>query len=98
MLLHSLGINAITTTAGATSFDPAWSHYFRGREVCIILDNDSAGCEGSEIIARAIRQIAGSVRTIRLPDHGAFERVTDVTDFVKAGGDMFKLLNIKRRT
>lgn len=97
MLLHSLGVNAVTTTAGATSFDEAWSHYFRHKDVSLMLDNDSAGSEGAEIISRAIKQVTSNLRIIKLPTEYAFDKVKDVTDYVKAGGDVFKLLNLKRR-
>lgn len=95
LLLHSIGINAITSTAGAKSWVSEWSRLFTGIDVYIIFDSDTTGRESSEVIANSIIHFASSVRNINL--NGQSGKKVDVTDFIKGNGDIFKLLNFERR-
>lgn len=81
----SHGFNAITQTSGANSWDAArFNRFFKGRKVIIAYDNDEPGAKGSEKVAKALLDDAGSVWVIQWP---AFMGVgDDVADwFTKHG-------------
>lgn len=96
LALHSLGINAVTSTAGAGTFLSEWGWLFRERNVKILYDSDNAGNEGGNMVASILREYARKVEIIRFPDFPDKKKV-DVTDFLRANGNIFKLLKIERK-
>jgi DNA primase len=101
LLLHSIGINAITNTAGSGTWESEWNSYFRDKRVKIIYDSDNAGISGSKKVADALDSIASSVEIIRFPERiggvPVSGRKIDVTDFIRAGCDIYKLLRIEKK-
>jgi DNA primase len=101
LLLLSLGINACTSTAGAGTWESEWNSLFKDKRIRIIYDSDNAGIVGSQKVATALQSIAFSVEIIQFPERISgvprSGRKVDVTDFVRAGGDIFKLLKEERR-
>lgn len=78
------GFPAITSTAGAGHFNPAWRPLFMGKTVVIVGDNDQAGKDGALSIARHLVDVAASIRIVRWP--AIVENKEDTTDwFVKNG-------------
>jgi DNA primase len=93
LLLQSIGINAITNTAGARTWYIEWNKYFKDKNVTIIYDSDIAGIEGAGNVARCIGSVAENVSIIRFPKEIINNRKKlDVTDYVKLGGDIKKLI------
>ena len=81
--LAGLGLVATCNAGGANSWPPGLSEYFRGRDVCILPDNDDAGRSHAERVAVALHGIARSIRTVLLPD---LPQGGDVSDWLDAGG------------
>lgn len=92
LLLHSMGINAITSTSGCHSWNDNWQHFFLGKNVKIVYDNDPPGLEGSEKVYNSLKKYS-SVERIILPQFDG----KDITDFILNGNDIYKLLNINKR-
>lgn len=95
LVLHSNQINGITSTAGANSWQPEWNELFKDKYVKIVMDNDKAGIEASKKIAFELSSFAIQIQVVTLPS--VKEGKTDVTDFVKYGGDIHKILMEKKR-
>ena len=100
MALQSLGINAITPTSGAgkNKWDEAWNHLFVDKDVKIIYDSDEAGRDGNLDVQSNLVKYAKSVEIINFPDYSIpKDGKMDITDFIKSGGDVFRLLKIQRK-
>ena len=93
ILARQLGINGVTTTTGASSWNKSWNKWFKGRDVIIVPDMDKAGLNGCELRAKALSEIAKSVGIIKLPvDKGH----KDFTDYiVKEGHTLEDFTNLK---
>jgi putative DNA primase/helicase len=59
------------------------SHWFTGRDVVILPDNDPVGRVHGQDVARKLSGIAGRIRVLDLP--GLLEK-GDVSDWIAAGG------------
>ncbi|HTV44844.1 MAG TPA: AAA family ATPase [Stellaceae bacterium] len=81
--LGDRGLVATTNHGGAGKWRPEISRWLTGRHVVILPDNDSAGREHAQDVARKLTGIAASVRIIELPD---LPQKGDVTDWLAAGG------------
>lgn len=92
LLLHSMGINAITSTSGCRSWDNNWLHFFLGKTIKIVYDNDPPGLESSEKIYNSLKKYADVERIILPPFNGK-----DISDYVLDGNDIYKLLKINKR-
>jgi DNA primase len=95
LVLHSLQINGITSTAGADSWQESWNELFQDKYVKIVMDLDQAGFDGAEKIAFNLNGIAKSIQIINLPS--VKQGKTDITDAVRAGVDLHKVLMEKKR-
>jgi 5S rRNA maturation endonuclease (ribonuclease M5) len=80
--LTELGFIATTNVSGATKWHSEYSEVLRGRHVVIIPDNDSAGQQHGESVARALTGIAASVKIVELPN---LPPKGDVSDYLEAG-------------
>jgi DNA primase len=88
LILESNSILAITATSGAGTFNEEWIDEINNlpSEIFLCYDNDKAGMDGVEKIARAIPQ----AHIIRIPTEGG---IKDITDFItKKGIENFKKL------
>ncbi len=72
LCLYSKGLNAVTSTGGAQSFQKDWVPFFKDMEVFVCLDNDEAGLKGTIKICQMIPH----AKVIPLP-----QGIKDATDF-----------------
>ena len=81
--LRSLGIPASCNPAGAGKWRDDFSTVFDGADVVILPDNDDAGREHADKVARSLAGHASRVRVVELPN---LPRKGDVSDWLRAGG------------
>ncbi len=84
MLLDQNGYNAVTSTAGAQSFDARWIDAFKGiKKISLTFDNDrnGAGQAGAKKTAEMFSDAGISVFIISLPNPSKTEEKIDITDF-----------------
>lgn len=87
------GYPAITRTAAATVWYPAWAELFRDKTVYICQDKDKAGRIGTLKIGRGLEKVARSVRVIDLPFEYHEKHGKDLTDFwMEYGNEDFERL------
>ena len=67
-MLRMRGLIATTNVGGAGKWSAAYSEALRGADVIILPDNDRPGDEHASEVRRALRDIARSVKIVRLPD------------------------------
>jgi hypothetical protein len=82
LLARQYGFNSMTPTAGAGSWEGAWSPLFKDRRVFIAFDNDKAGRDGAHKVAVFLLKAGAEVYVLKLP---VAER-QDLTDFFIAQG------------
>lgn len=81
----SHGFNAVTQTAGVTSWAAdRFNRFFAGRKVFIAYDNDAAGKTGAEKVAKHLAPVAESVAIIQWPSFMADKE--DVCDWFTTHG------------
>jgi hypothetical protein len=86
--LLRIGIVATCNVGGAGKWKPEHSHYLRGLDVVILADNDDAGKQHAQDVARDLQGKARSVRILNLPglrEHG------DVSEWLDDGGTVEEL-------
>lgn len=76
---------ATTNAGGAGKWKDDFAAYFVGADVCVIADNDKAGREHAEKVARSLKGTAARIRIINLPD---LPEKGDVSDWLDAGNDI----------
>ena len=64
----SIGLNAVTQTAGCGTWRDEFSLAMSGRDVVICYDADAAGVKGAQVAAESLIQHAKSVRVIVWPE------------------------------
>lgn len=67
LCLLSMGIPAITTSAGARSWPSRYNKLFKGLDVIIIPDNNDAGNEYLELVKKNLASYAKTIKVIKLP-------------------------------
>lgn len=95
MVLHTLGINAITSTSGIASFQEEFIYHFKGKSVKICFDNDEPGNFYSGAVYGMLKPYC-DVEVFTIPKEEGMKKI-DVTDYVVAKKDIFKLLKIQKR-
>ena len=92
------GINAITTTTGAGSWNPDFNKEFLGKKVNICFDVDGAGSSGAANIAHQLYKFAKEIRIIDLPLAGT-KTDKDLSDFfIKNFGTKENLETLRDKT
>lgn len=66
IIAHEYGFNALTTTGGAARWRESWNELFRGKRVFICYDQDKAGIDGTQKIAKELESVTG-VYIVELP-------------------------------
>jgi hypothetical protein len=89
--LRTLGLVGTKNPSGAGKWKSDYNEYLRDRHVVILSDNDSAGHEHADQVARSLMGVAASVKIIKLP--GLPEK-GDVSDWVAAGHTKEELLQL----
>jgi AAA domain/Toprim-like len=79
--LASLDLTA-TTISGSTTWTPELAEPLRGRDVIVLIDNDTAGATKAEKAAHALHGVAASVRLVLLPE---LPPGGDVSDYLDTG-------------
>lgn len=75
--MKSLGLLATTNCGGAKKWDKTYTDSLRGKEVCLMPDNDEAGKDHLELLRKELGPAVKSLRIVQMPDG-----VKDVSDFV----------------
>lgn len=65
---HGMGLLAVGLPG--KSIKPEWLKLFKGVNVLVCLDNDTAGREAAPKVARALQSVAANVRIVTLPHPG----------------------------
>jgi hypothetical protein len=98
ILANQVGLNALTFTNGAGSFATEYLEQFRGRDVNIMYDIDTAGRAGAQNAAGLLQRVANSVRVIDIPVAGLPPN-GDFTDFIHGTGhDVIELEQVVNMT
>ena len=78
-----LGIVATCNAGGAGKWKPQHAAYLKGGDVIVVPDNDSAGRDHAEMVARTLDGIAVRVRLLVLP---GLPPKGDLSNWIEAGG------------
>jgi hypothetical protein len=74
----SLGLTVTTTSGGAGKWLDSYNHYFKGRTVALLGDNDEAGRKHIRQVAQALLPVAREVRVLSLPE--GFKDISEYLD------------------
>lgn len=74
----SLGLAATTNSGGAGKWLDSYNHYFKGRTVALLGDNDEAGRKHIRQVAQALLPVAKEVRVLSLPE--GFKDISEYLD------------------
>ena len=89
--LTAAGLLATTNSGGAKNWKPELNHWFQGRSVVIIPDNDAPGEAHARHVAEQLQGVADEIRILRLPD---LPPKGDVADWLVLGGDRKRLVEL----
>lgn len=87
--LMDLGLVATSAPEGAGKWRDEMNHWFAGKEIIILADNDKPGRDHAVQVEGALRGIAASVRTVHFP---MLAEKGDVSDFLDLGNGKAELL------
>lgn len=93
--LKKAGLTASCNPMGALKWRKEFNHYFKGKDVIILPDNDDAGRKHADSVAGHLHGTAASVKILMLPglpDKG------DVSDWLEAGGTAEELVRLAEET
>lgn len=74
--IASMGLVGTTNCGGSEKWLPEYSAFFRGKEIVLLPDNDTAGEKHLEKLQSALGKVVKSMRIVKMP-----EGVKDVSDF-----------------
>lgn len=80
--LRLLGLVATTNPQGAGKWRSEYAAWFKGRQVVVLPDNDDAGRQHAQEVARLLNPVAAWVRVVDLPN---LATKGDVTDWLGKG-------------
>ena len=89
--LAKLGAPATCNAGGAGKWRAEHAAFLKGADVVILPDNDEAGRDHAQAVARSLRGIATRIRVAELPN---LSRKGDVSDWFEAGGTINALYDI----
>lgn len=93
--LTELGLVATCNSGGAGKWEKSFSEHFKDRTVIVIPDNDDAGRDHAQKVAKSLRSATTSmVRILELPD---LPDKGDVSDWLDAGGTVAELVKLKTK-
>lgn len=81
--MRKLNLLATTNCGGATKWKKDYTATLRGKEVCILPDNDEKGQEHLDMLRKELGPVVKSLRVVQMP-----EGVKDVSDFVATFGSL----------
>lgn len=85
LVAWSNNIPAVSSTAGALTFNDEWIELLRDKEVTLCFDNDKTGAEGMVKILLRLPQ----AKVVLIPQR---PNIKDLTDYVQYGGNIHELL------
>lgn len=91
LVCWSKGIPAVSSTAGATSFQEEWVELLSRYEVYVCFDNDEAGHKGVIKVLDHLPNAHVMFVPKNIPD------VKDISDYVARGGDLHALMQTARQ-
>lgn len=77
--LKAWGLVATCNAGGAGKWGSDWAHYFKGRHVVIVPDNDAPGQKHLADVAQKLGSAPASIRRVEIPNGN------DVVDWARAG-------------
>lgn len=86
--LLAAGPIAVSPPHGAGKWRAEYNHYFRGRDVIILPDNDEPGLAHAHEVARNLLYLASSVKVVKLP---FLEEKGDVSNWLAGGFGVYEL-------
>jgi hypothetical protein len=89
--LSRSGLIVTTASEGAGKWTEDLNRWFKGKTVYILPDNDKAGSDHGEQVARNLVGVANEVRIVNLP---GLPPKGDVSDWLDSGGDTGALVDI----
>ena len=84
LAMLSIGIIAVTSTAGAGTWPSSYNELFRAKDVVIVYDNDLPGRTGAKRICRQLLNIAKTIKQLEVPKKCG----KDVTDYMTSNSRM----------
>lgn len=93
--LARIGVLATCNAGGAGKWTAAHAEHLRGRRVAVLPDNDDAGRNHAQQVARSLHGVAESVRIVELP---GLPVKGDVSDWLAAGGAKAQLGELAKAT
>lgn len=93
--LNRIGVLGTCNAGGAGQWTAEHAEFLRGRRVIVLADNDEAGRNHAQLVAKTLHGIAESVRIVELPglpDKG------DASDWIAAGGTKAELKRLAEAT
>lgn len=84
--LKSKRVGAVSATAGEGNWDGKWGPLFKGKQVWVCMDIDTAGKDASRKVAEYIAPFSKQVRIINLPLDATKYPHGDVNDYVGQEG------------
>jgi hypothetical protein len=91
--LMSLGLVATCNAQGAGKWRDGYAQHFTGKAVFILPDNDAAGHQHAQQVAKSLQGVAKEIRVLDLPglpDKG------DVSDWLDSGGTVEQLQTLSK--
>ncbi len=86
--LRQEDVAATCSPMGAGKWRDTYSKDLGGRSVVILPDNDTAGRQHAERVARSLSKVAAAIRVVELPD---LPKRGDIYDWLEAGHDLTDL-------
>lgn len=86
LVCWSLGLPAVSSTGGASSFQEEWAELLKGYDTYICFDNDEAGHKGAVKVLSYLPEAKVIFIPKNIPD------VKDISDYVARGGDFHALM------
>ena len=93
--LATFGLAATCNPGGAGKWQDSYSETLRGARVVVLPDNDDAGRQHAEQVARSLYGVAAEVRVLALP---GLPPKGDVSDWLQAGGTLEELTRLAAQT
>lgn len=88
LVAWSANIPAVSSTGGAMSFQEEWAELLKDKDITICFDNDETGSRG---MVKVLKYLPHAY-VVFLPDKPG---IKDLSDYVKAGGDIHELLKTR---
>jgi putative DNA primase/helicase len=81
--INELGLCGTTNNGGSGNWKSSYNHYFQGKKVVILPDNDAPGAKHAERVREELFPVADEVRVVILPGLGL---KGDVCDWIEQRG------------